>query len=195
MLKRYQEEHKLDLPLSAVPYITLPCKPVLSANVNNINRPITASTAKLETSVYPGPVNVEKKMRPASSHSGFAISKRNYQPIIAQNNATRQSSIQINVPKPIEPSDISSIPDSKISNIKIKGSFDKLSSVFNLRQQLGFANTSNAELPLSKTGQLMQSSDDTRINSAKSVTNFQQSELIRIINSQQHIEDSSETHP
>ena len=199
-LKLYQEKPKLDLPLSSVPYTVMTCKPFINHNFINSSRPITASTTKLETSVYPGENN-PKKLRPTSSHSGFTISKRRYQPIIVENNATRQGGIQVAQPMLIKPTDSESLLKTNQAPLKIKGSFDKLSSVFNLRQQFGLATTSIADSALKpspsldfneffKTKTII--SENSKINSNKIQQNRYQSELTRILNCEEVIEETND---
>ena len=204
MLKLYQQQQKLDVPLSSIPYTILPCKPVVVDEERCGSRPMTASTAKLRTAVYP---DVErsgketgKKMRPASSHSGFAISKRRAQPFVVQNNATRQEAIQVQPPKALETGDSLSVLESRPTASRIKGTFDVTSTVLGLRLANGLANTSGAEALWNKTqgielGRIgsakVQSScemDYGRTGSAK-MQNDYQSELMRIINSHEEEEE------
>lgn len=192
MLEKYQKEQKLDIPLSSIPYIILPCKP--SMGNDGPSRPVTASTAKLHTTVYPDSVAKPKnmqKLRPASSHSGFAISKRKVCPVLLQNNATRQEAIQVSPPKVLENPSTLMLTDTRNSFTRIKSNFDKSLSVYNLRQMNGFGNTSSGEAFFDKSEKNLP--EPVRTGSAKLQSNYQ-SELMRII-SQEPAEEKYENSP
>lgn len=166
MLLEYQTNQKLDKPLSAVPYSVMSIKPFLR-NQPSSSRPITASTAKLDTSVYPGQdlYLTATRLRPTSSHSGFAISKRKHEPVVVPNNATRQETIHVQPAKVQTSSESLSLPLGKTVGINIRGTFDRNSTIYMLRQQIGCGNTSCAEEYISKkfcdSGRMTSRSNDT----------------------------------
>lgn len=189
MLQLYQKDHKLDLPLSSVPYLVVPCKPAFALGSSS-SRPITASTAKLDTSVYPGTSYNPKSLRPASSHSGFAISKRKNQSIIVKNNATRQDPIQVNAPLiRSSPSSFLSI-ENRHPTTRIKGSFDRFSNVYALRQQMGFGSTSIGEQPYTKNLQNTHFTETFKTSPVKTQENNYQAQIIKMNDAYDSKDDS-----
>lgn len=182
MMQEYSVKQKLDSPLSSVPYVVLPCKPVPSEK--NSSRPITASTAKLDTFVYPGKTHIEigNRLRPKSSHSGFTISKRKYDPVIVANNATKQESIHIANFFQSEPTESLFLPVSTHTDLKIRGSFDK-QAITLLKSQLGIGNTTVSELKKAS------SERELGLGTRKEK---QGNELMRIIASQEPYEEDNE---
>lgn len=182
MLQEYSIHQKLDAPLSSVPYIVIPCKPLTSEKTSS--RPITASTAKLDTFIYPGKSHLEigAKLRPSSSHSGFTISKRKYDPVILQNNATKQEPIYIPASFMPENNDSIFLPVGKHNDLKIRGTFDK-TCLTSLKQQLGILSSTVSELKVTTSG---------RDNLTSDRNEKRQNELMRILASQEPCEDENE---
>ncbi|CAG9318747.1 unnamed protein product [Blepharisma stoltei] len=114
------------------------------------SRPVTASTVKFEASIHPnGKPN--KNIRPKSSHSGFAVSKRHHEFAALENNATTDRPILIKnaFTQPVG-SEIMIQGDSLVktgtkSNWKLRGDFDKNESVKYLRNFYGIANKVSRE--------------------------------------------------
>ena len=148
------------------------------------SRPITASTAKLDTFVYPGNSHIQigTKLRPSSSHSGFTISKRKYDPVILPNNATKQDPIHI--VSTYIPGNTESIflPVGKHNDLKIRGAFDR-TSITLLKQQLGICNSTVSEF---------KGNTSARENLTTGRQENRQNELMKILNSQEPCEDENE---
>jgi hypothetical protein len=185
MMQEYSIHQKLDSPLASVPYVVIPCKPCRSnESEKSLSRPITASTAKLDTFVYPGKTHIEigSRLRPTSSHSGFTISKRKYDPVILANNATKQEPIHINTFFQIERAESLFLPVGTHTDLKIRGSFDK-KPITLLKSQLGISNSTVSELKRAASERDLTSSTRQEKH---------QNELMKILSSQEPCEEENE---
>lgn len=187
MLEVYQKLQKLDKPLSSVPYSVIPSKPYFRSQ-SIISRPITASTAKLDTSFYPGQnmFLTAPKLRPTSSHSGFAISRRKHEPVIVSNNATSQTSILVHPAKVQASESMMVLPLGKALGVKLKGNLDNNFIKNLIKKQLGCTKTSCAQ------EYMLKKNHDSDRPTTRSNDFSHQNELYKILNSQEPVDETTE---